>query len=214
MEPEGRVERLLSRAVFDELERPEEAAATDVADEGAVSEPLHEAALEKVAHGDDVGQQVVTPDRVLHGERRRGRHRMAHIGVAVLEGARAVGEGLEDPLRQENHADRLVAAAETLGDRHQVGRDALLLAGVQRSRPPHAAHDLVQNEEHAVAVADRADAPEIVADGRHGAGGRPDDGFRDEGDDAVGADLDELIFERLGRARRIIRSLSPCFLSQ
>src|SRR5271166_4940246 len=78
VEPEGRVERLFGHAVFDELERAEEAAAADVADEGAVSEPLHEAALEKVAHGDDVGQQVVAPDHVLHGDRRRGRHRMAH----------------------------------------------------------------------------------------------------------------------------------------
>ena len=93
-------------------------------------------------------------------------------------------------------ADRLVAAAEALGDRHQVGRDALLLAGVQGSGAPHAAHHLVENEQDAVAVADRADALEIVGDRRHGARRRADDGLGDEGDDAFGTDLEELVLER------------------
>ena len=57
----------------------------------------------------------------------------------------------------QHRADRLVAAAEPLGDRHQVGRDAFLLAGVQRAGAAHAAHHLVEDEEDAVAVADFAD---------------------------------------------------------
>ena len=39
----------------------------------------------------------------------------------------------------------------------EIGRDALLLAGVQRAGAAHAAHHLVENEQHAVAVADRPD---------------------------------------------------------
>ena len=54
-------------------------------------------------------------------------------------------------------------------------------------------------------VADRADALEIVCDRRHGAGGRPDDRLGEESDDAVRADLKELVLERLGGARRIVR---------
>ncbi len=91
------------------------------------------------AHLDDVGEKPVAPDDVLHRERRRRGHRMAHIGVSVLERARTIGESVEDPLRYQHGADRLVAAAQALGDRHQIGRHALLLAGVQGSRPamPH-----------------------------------------------------------------------------
>ena len=36
---------------------------------------------------------------------------MAHIGVAVLKGAGAAREGLVNPLRQHDRADRLIAAA-------------------------------------------------------------------------------------------------------
>jgi hypothetical protein len=39
-----------------------------------------------------------------------------------------------------------------------VGRDAFLLAGVQRAAAAHAAHHLVEDQQHAVAVADLADA--------------------------------------------------------
>ena len=58
---------------------------------------------------------------------------------------------------------------------------------------------------HAVAIADRPDALEIIADRRDGAGGRADHGLGDEGDDAIRADLDELVLERLRGPRRVIR---------
>ena len=89
--------------------------------------------------------------------------------MAVLKGARAAGEGLVDPLGQQDRADRLIAAAEALGDRHEIGRDPLLFAGVQRAGAPHAAHHLVENEQNPIAVADRPDALEIIADRRDSA---------------------------------------------
>src|SRR3546814_8074173 len=87
----------------------------------------------------------------------RAGHRMAEIGMAVLEKAAAVFEGVEDLLAQQSRADRLVAAAETLGDGHDVGGDALLLAGMQGAGAAHAAHHLVEDQQHAVCVADLAD---------------------------------------------------------
>ena len=53
------------------------------------------------------------------------------------------------------------------------GASLLLLAGVQRAGAAHAAHDLVEDQQHAVAIADRADALEIVGDRRHRARGAP-----------------------------------------
>ena len=83
----------------------------------------------------------------------------------------------------------------------QVGRDAFLLAGVQRAGAAHAAHHLVEDQQDAVAVADRADALEIAGDRRHRAGGRADHGLGDEGDDPIAAELEDLVLERLRGAR-------------
>ena len=58
----------------------------------------------------------------------------------------------------EHRADRLIAAAQSLGDRHQVGHDAFLLARVQRAGAAHAAHHFVEDQQDAVAVAELADA--------------------------------------------------------
>ncbi len=55
-----------------------------------------------------------------------------------------------------------------------------------------------------MAIADRPDALEIVADRRRRAQGGADYGFGDEGDHALGADLDDLVLERLSRPRRIV----------
>ena len=64
---------------------------------------------------------------------------MAEIGVTVLEKAGAGGHRIDDLLLRKHRADRLIAAAQTLRDRHEVGGDTLLLARVQRPvRPiPH-----------------------------------------------------------------------------
>ena len=168
MQPLGRIERRLARTVGHEFERAEQAAAADIADMGMLAEPRLEATLQEVAHRDDVREEIVAPDDLLHGERRRRRHRVSHGGVAVLERAGAVGEGVENALRQEDRADRLVAAAEPLGDRHEVGRDPFLRASVERPGASHAAHDFVEDEQDAVAVADRAYALEIISDrGNH-----------------------------------------------
>ena len=42
------------------------------------------------------------------------------------------------------------------------GHDAFLLAGVQRAGAAHAAHHLVQDQQHAVAIADLANGREVA----------------------------------------------------
>ena len=61
----------------------------------------------------------------------------------------------------EHGPDRLVAAAEPLGDRLDVGRHTLLLPGVQRAGAPHAAHHLIEDQQRAVTVADVAHGTEV-----------------------------------------------------
>ncbi len=108
-------------------------------------------------------------------------------------------------MRKEHGPDRLIAAAQALGDRHQIRRDAILLAGMQRSRPAHAAHHFIENEEHAVAIANAAYQLEIIGHRRHRAQGCADDGLGHKGDDLIGAKFEDLVLQRLGGARRIRR---------
>ena len=87
-----RIERFLGSAVGDQLDALEQAAPAHVADEGMIAEALLQPAGEMRALHADIGEQIVAADDPLHGERRRAGERMAGIGVAVLESARAVGD--------------------------------------------------------------------------------------------------------------------------
>jgi len=168
-----------------------------------VAEAFAEPSAQGRAHRLHIGQEIVASDRLLHGERGGAGHGMGHIGVAVLEEARAAGEGVVDVVGQQHRADRLVAAAQPLGNGHQVGRDAFLLAGVQGAGATHAAHHLVEDQEHAVAVADLADALEIAGRRRHRAGRGTDHCFGHESHHRFRPEFEYLGFERIGGALAI-----------
>ena len=111
-----------------------------------------------------------------------------------------------DDLRRDQHAaDRLVAAAQALGDHLDVRRDALLLPGVHRAGAAHAAHHLVEDQQRAVPVADLAHALEIAGQRGDAAGGGADHGLGQEGDDGVGAEALELGFQFVGQPIDILR---------
>ena len=101
----------------------------------------------------------------------------------------------------EHRADRLVAAAQPLGDRLDVGRNAFLLPGMRRAGAAHAAHHLVEDQQRAVPVADLAHGAEIAFRRRHASGGRADHRLGDEGRDRVGAEPLEFGLQ-LGREPR------------
>src|SRR5688572_22098146 len=107
-----------------------------------IAEPLLQAAGEVGALLADVFEEVVAAYHPLNGKRRRAGEGMAGIGVAVLEGAGALGQRLEDLALQEERADRREAAAQSFGDGDKVGTDAILLAGIERAGAAHAAHHL------------------------------------------------------------------------
>ena len=158
------------------------------------------AALQPRAHGADVVQQVVVADDALHLQRGGAGDGMRLVGVAVHEAAGTGVQRLDDPAVDQDAADRLVAAAEALGDDLDVRRDAFLLPGVHRAGAAHAAHHLVQDQQRAVAVADLPHALEIAGQRGDAAGGGADDGFGEEGDHGVGAEALELGLQFVGEA--------------
>ena len=147
------------------------------------------------ALGAHPAEQLLLHQDLLDREARSAGHRVGHVGIAVLEEARPVADRLADRGRRQHRADRLVTGAEPLGDRDEVGIDAILLAGEQAAGAAHAAHDLVQNQKDAVAVAERADAGEVAGQRRYGAERRPDDRFGDEADDGLGPDPENCILQ-------------------
>ena len=99
----------------------------------------------------------------------------------------------------QHAADRLVAAAEALGDHLDVRRDAFLFPGMHGAGAAHAAHHLVEDQQRAVAVADLAHALEIARQRGDAAGGGADHRFGEEGDDGIRAEALELGFQFVGQ---------------
>ncbi len=105
----------------------------------------------------------------------------------------AVHEGLVDFLLHEHRAHRDGAVGDALGGQHDIRHDAEIIEGERRAETAEAGDDLVEDEQDAVLVADRAQPLEIAL-GRHqhagGAGDRLDDDGGDgrgimQGDDAL-----------------------------
>ncbi len=199
-----RIEGLLGGALGHQFDAAEQAPSADVADVGMSVEALSQRRLEPLALPAHVRQQVVLADDALHGERGGARRRVTHIGVPVLEESRAVTNGGVDLGGDHESADGLVARSEAFGDGDHVAGDSVLLAGEQRAGAPHPAHDLVEDQEDAVVVADLADAPEVARHGGHGARRGADHGLRDEGEHRLRAELFELGLELVGRPQAVV----------
>src|SRR5205809_7393498 len=175
-----RIERGTGGAIHDEFDGLEQAATPDVADMPVITKTLGQPPLELSAKTLDPVEQLLVIDHPLYLERRGAGQRMGQIGMAVLERARTVTDDIDDARARKHGADRLVATAQSLGDRLDVGRDAFLLPGVARAGAAHAAHHLVEEDERAVPIADLADGTEISLRGRHAAGGRAHNRLGDE----------------------------------
>jgi len=76
-------------AIGHQLDRPEQAAAPDIADVAVVAEALGQAMLEVAAKLLDAVEQLFLGDDPLHLERGGAGEGMGEIGVSVLERARA-----------------------------------------------------------------------------------------------------------------------------
>src|SRR5262249_56263149 len=122
--------------VGERLDGLEQAAAAHVADERMIAEPLVEAAGQMRALCLHVGEELVAADHLLHRERGRASERMTHESMAVLERAGACRHRFEYLFPDQERADRRVAAAQSLGDRHHVRAHTLLPPRLPPPPPP------------------------------------------------------------------------------
>src|SRR5690606_6933062 len=113
---QGGFEWLLRRSILDKFEPHEKPSATDIPDIRMVAETLAETARQPIAHGADIFHEAVARDNLLHRKSGSAGHRMADIGVAVLEEAGTLGKGLENFSVEQNRAYWLIAAAQPFGD--------------------------------------------------------------------------------------------------
>ena len=97
--------------------------------------------------------------RLEHRDAGGAGERVAAEGRAVRAGVEARGDRRS---RRQHRADRH-AAAEALGERHDVGHDAALLVGEQRAGAAHAGLHLVEDQQQPVSVAELAQLPEVLA---------------------------------------------------
>ena len=159
-----RRERAARRRV-DEVEAVEQAAPAQVARDRVSRLDLAQARLELGAAGGDVLEHAVLLDVVDHGEPAGGgdgvgRERVAGLVLDAVGGA--APEGRADVLRQQDGGERRVAAREALADAEDVRPDAGLLGGEPGSEPAEPGHDLVEDQEHARLVAERAQPAQVV----------------------------------------------------
>ena len=116
---------------------------------GLARQLLLQRRLERAADAGGVGEQLLL-QQVDGREPGGDRDGVARDGRAVA--ARRPGHDL---LLRDHRAQRH-ARRDPLGDEHDVGDDAGVLGGEHLAGPPHAALHLVEHQQDAVAVGDRA----------------------------------------------------------
>src|SRR5262249_17857423 len=171
------------------------ARATDVADLRMPGERPVQLPAEQVSHGLHAGEQPVVAQPALHGEGAGTGGRMAYVRVSVLESTAACRDCIPDMPARNQSADRLVAGAEAFSDYDNVWHDAFALECPQPAPAPHAAHPLVEDEEHPMAVAPPAHPPEIALHRRHRAERGPGDGLCNERDHRGWPEPHDLVLE-------------------
>ena len=101
--------------------------------------------LQRLAELAGAPDQVFVGEHAQHRQRRGGAHRVAAERAAVQSRGEQIGR------RADRHAgtDRQ-PAAESLGERDDVGRDAVVLVGEKRSGAAHSGLHLVEHQQCAV----------------------------------------------------------------
>ena len=156
-----RRERRLRRAVCHELDAGHEPDRPDVADELELAQRLERGGEGGRQLGRTLGQALAAPD-VDDGDAGRRGDRVAAEREDVLERDVPVGERGVHMGPDRDRGERRVAAAQALAHHEDVRHDAVVLDAEVAAGAPEAGDDLVDDQQHAVAVADLADAAEVV----------------------------------------------------
>ncbi len=177
-----RHERLARLAVLDELEAPEEAEAAHLADAGVLRGEARQLGRQHLAHRGRVLDDLLLAHRLDRRDSGGAGDRVAGRGEAT--GELVVLEPVGELLRDDHRAQRYGAGRDALGHGHDVGDDVPVLAGEPAACAPEADHDLVEDQQDAVAVADLADRPQVAV-GRHEDAVRPRHRLHEDGGDGV-----------------------------
>src|SRR5215469_8295494 len=102
---EAWIERLLAGAILDQLDRLEQAAASDIADMAVIAEAFGQPLLEMLTQLLDVVEHLLLSDHPLHFECRCAGHRVRQVSMAVLECAGAPPDRIDDATRRQHRAD-------------------------------------------------------------------------------------------------------------
>ena len=106
------------------------------------------------------------------GHAGRAARRMAAVRAAVREQIPRIGlEPAPQPRTDDHAAERQVSARDRLGERHQVGRDAVVVGGEPRAEPAEAGDHLVEDQQRAALVAQLPQTLQIALGGREHAAG-------------------------------------------
>ena len=122
----------------------------------------------------------------------------------MLEETAAARDGVIDAAAHQRRADWLIPAAQALGNGHHVGHHAIFFVGKESARAAHAGHHLVQQQQHAVAVAHRADAAEVISHRRHRTGRGTDHRLGDKRGDVFRTQLDNLRVQFICQALHVL----------
>ena len=163
------------------------AAAPDVANGIHPAQGVGKPALQAGLVGGDPCQQVVAGDDLLHRDPGGAGGGVAGKGVAGAKGAVLVVNRLPHGAGADRRPQRQIAPRQTLGHRHDVGRDPVACQRAPRTGAPGAAHHLVGDHQHAVTAANLAHLGSIAVRCRHAAPRRPDHRLKDEGRHRFGA---------------------------
>ena len=122
---------------------------------------------------------------LLHGNARRAAGGMAGEGVPRHRRAMLAMDRIGHLVGIDRGAQRQVTGGKALGHRHDVGLDAVMLQRPPGAGAARAAHHLVRDHQHAMAVADLAHPLRIARGRRHAAARRTHHGLEDEGADLL-----------------------------
>ncbi len=183
--------------VGDQFEGQKQAASATVADERVALHQPGEAALQLAAHERRVPDQAAVLDLLDHGEPGGARQRVAGVGEAVDEAAHVEHRLDQTPVR-DHGAERGITGGEALGNGQDVRGNVPVLGAPEGAGPAAAGHHLVVNQQHAVTVADLADARHVAFRRHQGAGGSAADRLEHEGEDRLRPFLEDPRLEHVG----------------
>ena len=149
-------------------------------------------------------QQVAFANGVLNRECRRAAQRVPGIGMAMLKETRPRDDGVVNFRARQHRANGLIARTQALADANNVRRNRLCFAGIKRSAAAHAAHHFIEDQEHAVAIADFANAGEISGHGWHATERCTTHCFGDKSDDRVVSQPLDFAFQFARKALAIL----------